>query len=513
MADTIFTIVVADDEAELREAMCRLIQWEDIGFRLVGSAGNGLDALQLVEQLQPDILLTDIQMPFITGTALAQQVRELQPLIQVAFLSGYDDFEYARSAIDNQVISYLLKPISMAELTEALKDIHRRMEDRFSAYSPRSEVKDLSLALASLLLDDTSDRPTEDESLALLEECGMTIPRPYELAVIAISFSGTIPVQQNAAQIIENVLSKHFSCGSIVSGHRCIALLSSGNGFQELGSSLDELLYISNRTFGTESTIGVSRFFSDITQCSAAYREAVDALKISDGPGISRLSISEGELPNNLASEQHNIHQLEAILYSGDRRALTSFLSSFLGSSGDLASMQILMACQNVMRASLGNSITSELLNRFDLSDPVGSGIDRETFRNAISDFCLECQKQLSGSARAGMEHLVNRTIGIIDSRYMEEGLSLNSVSEELHVSPNYLSANMKKYAGDTFINLLIRRRMETARSLVMMNGIKIGEVAEMCGYSDQHYFSFCFKKYYGVSPAKMRHGEGGTQT
>ena len=156
MTDQIFTIVVADDEEELREAVCRLVDWKAAGFELLGSAGNGLDALQMVEQLQPDLLLTDIQMPFITGTALARQVRQLQPLIQVAFLSGYDDFEYARSAIDSQVISYLLKPISMAELTEALRDIHRKMEDRFRAFAPSEEAGDLPLAAATLLLDSAS---------------------------------------------------------------------------------------------------------------------------------------------------------------------------------------------------------------------------------------------------------------------------------------------------------------------------------------------------------------------
>ena len=113
MAAETYTVVVADDEQELREAVCSMIRWEEIGFRLVGSAGNGLDALQLVEQLQPDLLLTDIQMPFITGTELAKSVRELQPLISIAFLSGYDDFEYAQRAIENRVISYLLKPITV----------------------------------------------------------------------------------------------------------------------------------------------------------------------------------------------------------------------------------------------------------------------------------------------------------------------------------------------------------------------------------------------------------------
>ena len=136
MAEEYYTVVVADDEQELREAVCSMIRWEEIGFRLVGSAGNGLDALQLVEQLQPDLLLTDIQMPFITGTELAKSVRELQPLISIAFLSGYDDFEYAQRAIENRVISYLLKPISVAELTAALREIHVKMERNFQELRP-----------------------------------------------------------------------------------------------------------------------------------------------------------------------------------------------------------------------------------------------------------------------------------------------------------------------------------------------------------------------------------------
>ena len=97
----------------------------------------------------------------------------------------------------------------------------------------------------------------------------------------------------------------------------------------------------------------------------------------------------------------------------------------------------------------------------------------------------------------------------MIEQDYMDEELSLGSVSEQLHVSPNYLSANMKKYAGDTFINLLIKKRMEVALALLSAGGMKIAEVSRRCGYSDQHYFSFCFKKYYGVSPARMRRGDG----
>ena len=126
----VLTVLVADDEPELLGAVCQLIDWESLGFRLVGRAGNGLDALQLVEALQPDFLLTDIRMPFISGTALTRQAKAVQPLLQVAFLSGYDDFEYAKAGIEDEIVAYLLKPISMAELTEELRKIHDKIEKR-----------------------------------------------------------------------------------------------------------------------------------------------------------------------------------------------------------------------------------------------------------------------------------------------------------------------------------------------------------------------------------------------
>ena len=129
MADkNIYTVVVADDEDELREAVCTMIPWEALGFHLVGNASNGLDALELVERLEPDLLLTDIRMPFISGIELARQVREIRPAMHIAFLSGFDDFEYAKQAIQYNIISYMLKPLTMDGLAAELEG-HPR-EDR-----------------------------------------------------------------------------------------------------------------------------------------------------------------------------------------------------------------------------------------------------------------------------------------------------------------------------------------------------------------------------------------------
>ena len=399
MSGQIFSIVVADDEQELLEAVCSMVDWEAAGFRLAGSAGNGLDVLELVEQVQPDLLLTDIQMPFITGTELARQVKELQPLIQVAFLSGYDDFAYAQSAIDSQVISYLLKPISMEELTEALRVIHRKMEEKYTALMPKEEkTGNLPLALSCLTLEGLGTQYTEEELRRLLRDCGMELPEPASFRLLTACMEGRGMLPQSAAQIADRCLQGKCSCGSYAAGDRITSLLALEEGAGDFDSMLDELYYVLRKVLGRECRIGVSAPYAEVGKTAAAFREAAEASRTADGPGIFRIEENRG-----------------------------------------------------------------------------------------------------------GISALAEQALRIIRKRYMDENLSLLSVSEELHVSPNYLSANMKKYAGDTFLNLLIRQRMEAASAMLQAGGMKIGEVARRCGYTDQHYFSFCFKKYYGVSPARMR--------
>ena len=149
-----YTVVVADDEEELRRAIIRRINWEEIGFQVVGEAENGIEALELVGEKEPDLLLTDIRMPFISGVELARQVREIRPATQIAFLSGFDDFSYAQQAIQYNIISYMLKPISMADLTENLIQIKQKIDRLFSEFAERRKNEiNISEFLLPLLLD------------------------------------------------------------------------------------------------------------------------------------------------------------------------------------------------------------------------------------------------------------------------------------------------------------------------------------------------------------------------
>ncbi len=518
MHDELYTVVVADDEPELREAVCQMIRWEDIGLRLVGSAGNGLDALQLVEQLQPDLLLTDIHMPFISGVELARQVRELRPMTQIAFLSGYDDFEYAQQAIACDVISYLLKPIGMAELTAALADIRRKLEEKYQALrTPVPGSGGWLEFVAPLLLDEfTGEEELDEAELAaqavragLLEGPGEAV----ELAVLALEprRGGAPAVDQAVARSCDLILSKTYRSRSVPAGGRILTLLVSGQGFDRLPVVLDELCQALGRVWRLQCTLGVSRSTGAWSKCRAACREAVDALRLS-GPeagGIHDLPQPAAERREPVTDAAELAARVESLIRTGSRAELEVCLGTALAgpANRDAAVLQILAAVQRVLFTETSAEEARQLWRRCRLPEELfAGGCGAELPRRTIN-LCLAVRDLLADRRRDGVSLLCSQALEAINQGYMDEGISLSTVSERLHVSPNYLSANMKKHAGDTFINLLIKKRMEVAGELLKNTNLKILEVARRCGYSDQHYFSYCFKKYYGVSPVQLRRG------
>ena len=395
----LLSVVVADDEQELLGAVCQLIDWAGIGFKLVGRASNGLDALQLVEELQPDFLLTDIHMPFISGTALAAQVKAVQPLIQVAFLSGYDEFEYAQQGIASEVIAYLLKPISMAQLTQELIEIHRKIEKKQADFSAARQGASNYQAVAAAMLLDCYFYAGREENLKALSRMGLAPESIRSVTVAALSCADAdAQACQTALGAAEKFLSRQYPCRGFCSAGRIVLLLTSENGFLQLHAAIDELRRALKRLLDLDVSAGISKEHAPDAEFHEAYKEAMEALKTAE----------------------------------------------------------------------------------------------------TESGFC-------AADGQSGIDQLCGRVLQIIDKEYMDETLTLQSVSDRLHVSASYLGPNIKKNAGDTFINLLIRKRMAVALNLLQSSDSRIAEIARRCGYSDQSYFGYCFKKFYGVSPAKMR--------
>ena len=413
-AKTVYSVIVADDEDELREAMCTMIPWEDYGFRLVGSASNGLDALQMVEEYEPDLLLTDIRMPFISGIELARQVREIRPATNIAFLSGYDDFEYAKQAIQYNIISYMLKPLTMEGLSRELQNMRQKIEAQFAMFRQASTSPgglDMQTAmLMPLVLDEYTEPDSEPRLKSYARQCGLlrdVDERPYYVVMVStlLETDGGNCTAPSFVASVDRLAAKYlrgahfFASGKVIS----VLLGSPADLEKYLHILADEIVQMAGRVLGRRCRIGVGRATRALTALHDAYREAMEALRQGD-------------------------------------------------------------------RAEGGVQFISDL-----------------------------------APAVKGGELLCKRAMDAINQHYMDADLSLVSLSGMLTVSPNHLSTCIKKYTGETFITILIRKRMEAARELLMSSPLKIQEIAQRCGYVDQHYFSYCFKKYCGESPSMMR--------
>ncbi len=411
---TLYTVVVADDEDELREAVCTMIPWQELGFRLVGSASNGLDALQLVEKHEPDLLLTDIRMPFISGIELARQVREIRPMTNIAFLSGYDDFEYAKQAIRYNIISYMLKPLTVSGLAEELKIIHQKIDDEFAVFRqapPQGGGLDARAAmLMPLVLDDYADPEGSAQTQAYACQCGLLrdgSDRPHCTVMVSVLLNeeGSADTTPLFAASVDRLAAKYLRSVSFYAPGKIISvLLGEPSDFEEhLYILADEIPQMAGRVLGRRCRVGVSRVVDGLDALHDAYREAMEALRQED-------------------------RAEEDVQFIGD-------------------------------------------------------------LEPAVKGGSLLCKRALE----------------TLDQHYMDPDLSLVSLSGMLDVSPNHLSACIKKYAGETFINTLIRKRMEAAQELLSTTNLKVRDVAQRCGYTDQHYFSYCFKKYSGESPNSLR--------
>ena len=355
---------------------------------------------------QPDLLLTDIRMPFISGIELARQVREIRPAMHIAFLSGYDDFEYAKQAIQYNIISYMLKPLTMDGLAAELKSIHEKIDARYAGLR-RADAShaDRAAFLIPLVLAQYDNAPADLEERLRTSAAACGLLRGTDdrstLVVLAASLEGAADYEAGFTQLVEQSANKYlrhfvfYCCGRAVA-----VLLGNPSDFEEyLHILADEICQLADRALGRTANVGVSREFAHLSELNDAYRQAVEALHTA----------AEGE---------------GGVSFTADARKTGS---------------------------------------------------------------------------------LCDRALEIIDQHYMDEDLSLASLSAMLDVSPNHLSACIKKSEGETFINILVRRRMEKAQALLLTTDMQIQEIARCCGYTDQHYFSYCFKKYSGTSPVALR--------
>ncbi len=516
-----YTVLVVEDEENQREALLAKVDWASAGFTVAGSAENGVEALDMVETLEPDLIITDIKMPMINGIQLAARVREIRPATQVVFLSGYDSFEYARSAIDYNVISYLLKPVSPAEMSRELFGIRKRMDERTGLNNENTdaaeELKRLKISefLLPLLLGGYEKRPNKEIITKTAEQLGIIENGECCFGVVITELRDDASHNKTSYEhlkFINSVISRYTHCVSVLAYGRAVTLVTvSGELSKALELPLRELVQSAKKVFSLNCTVGVSREFSDLSDCSDAYMQAVTARRYtSDGTGEVRfIADREKDSNNELENVEKSVVKLEQMLKVGSSDSVSDLVSELYENStpdsANLLVVQIIAAVYRVVSTVANKSDIAELLASNPIIARITTSSSEKVMTQELVDFCTQAKNIISQTQRRETEILCDKVVQIINENYSDEELSLTGVSGMLAISPNYLSALIKKTKGKNFITLLTERRMQAAYDMLVCSTMKVLEISEKCGYSDQHYFSYCFKKFYGESPNKIR--------
>ena len=533
-----YRILLVDDEEEVRKGILRKMDWEKLGFQVAGDAENGEEALEKIEQLKPDVVMTDIRMPYMDGLTLTSRIRQKYPSMKVLIFSGYDDFEYAQQAIKLNVTEYILKPVNVEELTEILnrvrENLDEEIEQRRDINLLRERYRSSLPIIREIFLNDlVRGNVDEEEVKPKLEEYGVNILNARKLIAAVISVEreergaeqDSLPLQREKKLIpisvrglVEDHLREYFRFISFNSaeGIAVIAAIDGKNtqtGFIDL---LADACKETRRILDVAVTAGIGHSCKAPEQISESYQSAVDALgyKAIVGTGgtiyIGDMEpVSRGKLQLNQKDET----ELETCIKFGTPETIRSEVEALAGRMDDIRAH----ASQYQVYMLTIVSCLVRLMQQYDLNmeemfDSEERYIDimrgicrRETFADELIPVACRMNEVLNRERDNTTKKVILEAKAYIQENYADPELSVDMLCRHLHMSPAYFSTVFKKETGQTYINYLTEVRLRKAEELLKNTDDKTYKIAQKVGYQEQNYFSYVFKKRFGISPTKYR--------
>lgn len=539
-------IFLAEDEVVVRETIKRMIPWEELGFELVGEAADGEMALPLLIRQQPDLLITDIKMPFMDGLTLARLAKKEIPGLKVVILSGYDDFNYAKQAIGIGVEDYLLKPITKNALIERLSEIRSRYEhektqkeyyEKFQREMQAYE-KNSSRDFFEALVGGSMDMM---EVYKRAEKLGLDIvAEAYNVLIFTMNcdedFSGQRDEysswEAESLELLENFFAGHssamlfrsniFSYGVLLKGQRetieentraCVdeirKILSRQDGRREwflaVGQSVDRLSQI-QKSYHTASRAFSQRYLYDE---NILYYDEMETMEHPGGQAETEYNAYLQKVDVNAL----NPAILQKFLSNGLQEETENFVKDYFYAIGQepmeslvFRNYVILNVRFSVISFIKGLGCDTNEMESADTEEVLAeSGKNMESaiaYAKKMISQAIEIRDQNSGNKNRS---ILKTAVDFIDSHYMDEEISLNTVANVANVSSNHFSALFSQNMGQTFIEYLTTLRMNKAKELLRCTGMRSSEIAGEIGYKDAHYFSYLFKKTQGMTPSDYR--------
>ena len=522
-------VMIADDE----KLVCRLVQaladWEALGMEVVGTAENGIEALELVKKLRPDILITDIRMPGCSGLELIEWAKNEQPQLEIVIISGYAHFEYAQSAIKYGVGNYLLKPIQQNELMETLEKMRERCIERMSSREEaereyQSKQEDLQRLRISLVKDLLSGNALKLNKVKLKNsyhfmgegECYQTFLLKIDCDIRVMNGAALKIVREKSEEILNLGLSK--VC------REQLLYFQDYAGYGIINYNLDKKKVVRKTLRECLNQLEAKKsLFGPITFSMALGDTVEDPVEIEKSLQSAKSAIQErllestgriledvprgsgrqkcGELDRYAKMMEHAIEVLD----TGEALRASRQLQETALSIPDLCGREILelvITAGTMFITRVGIRDIKETQQEFNLVCSQCHEVSR------LFQELERLQEKLLQQVKEVRSNEATRPIRIAKQYVMQhyrEQITLEEVCEAIGFSVSYFSTMFKKETGEGFSKYLTRVRIEEAKDLLRETNMSVAEICEQVGYSDRKHFTSTFHKATGLNPAEYR--------
>lgn len=517
-------VFVVDDEIVIREGIRNSFPWEESGYTLVGEASDGEMALPMIRDANPDLLLTDLRMPFMDGIQLCREVQCTMPWIGVIILSGYEDFEFARQAIQLQVCEYLLKPITADELRQALDRASRRlMQERQERESLERMRKRLQSGnqfmkdklLASLYTEGTSEQETQ-ETLRQMRALGIPLLASC-YAVIDAAFQ-----PPDKGREVLYALAEHSGNSVHVSdcrtGARVLVLGDSDDDTEErayafAASALQEM----DRQGGCKDALfcvgetvhGLAEVCASM-QSARHIRHMMNAARREDMRIVGVHELNELPPPSP-ATDVRPLYERLTYTTPENLPAVFAEYAASLGAVNlhsrlavDYLRVEALMTATRLVREAGGDP--SQVLD-LDTYDRIMQQDEEESAMEGAQNLLLQAlsyQQALGGKGKS----MAAQARAYLAQHFTDPNLMLQDVAKAVCMSNSHFSTVFAQETGSTYTEYLTALRLSKAQELLKATEMKSSQIAFAVGYNDAHYFSYLFRKNLGMTPSEYRKKE-----
>lgn len=530
-------VFLAEDEFIIREGIKNNIDWQAHGYEFCGEASDGELAFPLIQKTRPDILITDIKMPFVDGLALSRLVKKELPETEIIILSGYEEFDYAKEAIQIGVARYLLKPINGETLLQEIDSVaeiilgkqkEKEIREKYQKEMEENSLRDQMDLFQHLVTGDCS----MEELLSVADKLDLKIMAPwYSIVLLKIqSMKHDYEEYSGSIVVVDERIAKLAEPERVLIFDRALegrAFLFKADSEEELLAYQKEYLgdvkevlsgYANLRYFG-----GIGTPVNRLREIPASFEDASHAFAhrylVAESCILdSSLLMQEGAAEHEdfrisaVNPEQIDRTKMQEFLRTGDLDEVVYFVDEFFGKLDGGAMKSRIFRQYITMDAyfSIVDFLKGLGLQKDEIEAPDQDSSILQDEKSAMDYIVRIMEKALvlrEKKASSRYEDVVSEVIHYIEDNYAQEELSLNLLASHVNFSPNHLSMIFSQQTGQTLIRYLTDYRMNRAKELLRCSSKKSSVISMEVGYKDPHYFSYLFKKTQGMTPTQYRGG------